>query len=428
MGSKQSFDVITGLPQSGSGKSPAIDPSGRYLIGLKSDTTSGSRLPEQARALEHLNELGITGMQLYQHVGIAVARLTPQQVAALEADPAISFVEANREVTLLDTAQNAESTPTAKGGKGGREDSSGGGDTSEPNEWLDWGVRELWNGVNPPTAPGGGVAWVIDSGSSSKTGDLNISELSTGFSSSGQAGESWEDADGHGTHVAGTIAALSNGKGTVGVAPGATVAALRVFFPGEATYDDRVIAAINYVISKADPDKRNVINMSLGRSGAIATDGPYQQAIKAALGKNILFSIAAGNDNQDVDGFTPASAGDLEGVYTVSAAGRYAPHPKRPNAFVATTDTSYNLVMAHFSNYDDGSDTDDVKYAAPGLLITSLGLNGETVQMSGTSMAAPHMAGALLWREKLTPGPMVASWFTNYNGDAAPDPLVRLSA
>ena len=426
-------DTVTGIPtQRGKGQS-RNDPSGKYLIGFSENFESTGRLPDQAKATEKLNNLGILNFKLYENVGIAVAKLTPKQIADLKSQDGITFVEPNREVTLADAETNSGIDPLAKGGKGGGGGGGGGSVTPEEpptpvDDFIDWGVKKVWNGKNPNDfTPSGKVAWVIDTGISSQTDDLNLDSRSTGFSQEGQNGLSSEDVDGHGTHVAGTIAAKDNGIGTVGVAPGANVVALRVFFPGEATYDDRVIAAIDYAIANKTSSDTNVINMSLGRAGSIDDDEalPYKQAIQRALKEGFKIALAAGNDSDDADNYSPAGAGDLNGVFTVSAAGRYAPHPKRRGVFVATTDESYDLVMAHFSNYDDGSDTDDVKYAAPGLLITSLGLNnGELVQMSGTSMASPHMAGALLWGT-FVDGESIAPFFSS-NGGALPDPLVLL--
>ncbi|MFO7628438.1 MAG: S8 family serine peptidase [Prochlorococcaceae cyanobacterium] len=416
-------DPVTGVPTLRLPPPTSQEASGLYLIGITDNLLETDGLP-QARALQRLAELNIQPLNVYRHVGIAVARLTPQQAQDLKANSGVSFVEANQQVFLLD-ARAGQAQPTARPTKPG----DGGSTTSQV---LDWGVKEVWNGNGLTNwDPAAAKAWVIDSGVSTNTKDLVIDSRSTGFYSSGSSGASFQDADGHGTHVAGIIAAQNNTVGTVGVAAGAAVVALRVFFPGEATYDDRIIAAINYAVAnknvnQTNVNQTNVINMSLGRAGGLGT--AYTNAISAAVSVGFQFAIAAGNEDSDVDNYSPASAGDLPGVFTVSAAGRYAPHPKRPGTYTATTDERYPLVMAHFSNYDNlGDPTDDVAYAAPGLLITSLGLNGELVQMSGTSMASPHMAGALLRGNYGTmPEESIAPFFTSYNGDAAPDPLVNL--
>ena len=120
--------------------------------------------------------------------------------------------------------------------------------------------------------------------------------------------------------MAGTIAALANGVGVVGVAPGAEVISLKVFDSGGggASYST-IIDAVNYatqVINNNGLDKSKVvINMSLGGGYSAGMDA----AVKNAANQGIKFSIAAGNSGSDADYYSPASAGDHANIYTVSA-------------------------------------------------------------------------------------------------------------
>jgi hypothetical protein len=226
--------------------------------------------------------------------------------------------------------------------------------------------------------------------------ETSVTTLSNG--TSGTVNNAFIDKVKHGTHVAGTIAAKADGKGVVGVAPGAEVISLKVFGDqGSTSYDtimNAVATAIDYVlydtttitgnsykIADKDSSKLNtantVINLSLGGG----TYGPLDQMIKWGAKQGVKFAIAAGNNNGDADFISPAGAGDEENVYTVSA-----------------VDKKY--VMAPFTNYDDDDDggvNDDVDVAGPGMAVLSYtDAQGKLESWDGTSMAAPAIAGALL--------------------------------
>ena len=251
--------------------------------------------------------------------------------------------------------------------------------TASTGEVLPYGVKAVWGGLDISSKGNSGsgtYAFVIDSGVLDTTGDLLVNKT---WSKSWVSGESaFSDGNGHGTHVAGTIAALANGKGVVGVAPGAEVISLKVFNSsgGGASYST-IIDAVNYatqIINSNNLDKSKcVINLSLGGGFSSGLD----IAIKNSADQGIRFSIAAGNSGDDADGYSPASAGDHENVYTVSA-------------------VNNEYQMASWSNWDDAAGGDDVDLAAPGVGVVSYYQGGELASLSGTSMAAPHVAGLLL--------------------------------
>ncbi|WP_327593082.1 S8 family peptidase [Streptomyces chartreusis] len=193
-------------------------------------------------------------------------------------------------------------------------------------------------------------------------------------------GSSW-----HGTHVAGTIAAVTNnGKGVAGIAYGAKVSPLRVL--GKCGgYDSDIIDAITWASGgtvsgvPANANVAKVINMSLGGGGACST--ATQSAINAAVNRGTTVVVAAGNSNANASGYSPASCAN---VISVAAADRQGNR-------------------SYYSNYGTvvdiaapGGETNSV--AANGILSTlNSGAQGPSAEnydyYQGTSMAAPHVAG-----------------------------------
>ncbi|CAM5452496.1 S8 family serine peptidase [Streptomyces sp. KS_5] len=193
-------------------------------------------------------------------------------------------------------------------------------------------------------------------------------------------GSSW-----HGTHVAGTIAAVTNnGKGVAGIAYGAKVSPLRVL--GKCGgYDSDIIDAITWASGgtvsgvPANANVAKVINMSLGGGGACST--ATQSAINAAVNRGTTVVVAAGNSNANASGYSPASCAN---VISVAAADRQGNR-------------------SYYSNYGTvvdiaapGGETNSV--AANGILSTlNSGAQGPSTEnydyYQGTSMAAPHVAG-----------------------------------
>jgi len=251
--------------------------------------------------------------------------------------------------------------------------------------------RAWGGGGSADVAPGanggeGVTVAVIDSGIDQDHPDLaaNIdASLSRNFVSDGGS-SAWDDANGHGTHVAGTVAALDNGSGVIGVAPKAHVAAVRVLNDrGSGTWSS-VIAGVDWVTQHAG--QIQVANMSLSGSGdddAGCAGDPVHEAICNSVAAGVAYVVAAGNNGSNAAGRIPAA---YDEVITVSA---FADSDGQAGGLGPSTWAGGDDRFASFSNY--GSDVD---LAAPGVDILSTSRGGGLEYMSGTSMASPHVAGA----------------------------------
>jgi len=403
IGSNLSLEALQAEPASG------VAGTRTYVVSLE-QAPLPNNLPATVRALLGDVSPDLRPRQLFDQLGAFSVDLSDPQADLLRQIPGIRSIEQDRAVPMMPPVtvepglsnedegtvsmafkkllwQKPEKAGQAFNASYSLEDiglnaTTYGDTTSASGETLPWGVKAVWNGLDVSSKGNigtGSTVFVIDSGVLDTTGDLN---LNSAWSKSFIAGESaFSDGVGHGTHVAGTIAALVNGKGVVGVAPGAQVVSLKVFgnSGGGATITS-IINAINYAVGVINTNgldrSKVVINMSLG--GGLSSS--LSNAILNAANQGIRFAIAAGNSGQDVDGFSPADAGDHPNVYTVSA-----------------VDSTYT--MASWSNWDrlDGSDAvDDVDVAAPGVGVLSYFQGGQLAYLSGTSMAAPHVAGLLL--------------------------------
>jgi subtilisin family serine protease len=280
------------------------------------------------------------------------ARLTGAQIAALRNDPMVAAIEPDGVMAIV---QSAQKRPGGGGGHGG-----GGG---EPAQVLPWGIDRIDADISSTLAGNGSGAvsnvhaYIIDTGIDTGQPDLNV------LSFVNFAGGPSKDCNGHGTHVAGTIAAMDNAIDVVGVAPGAPLHAVKVLGCSGSGSTSGVIAGIDWVTANAI--RPAVANMSLSGGASQALD----DAVTASAASGVVYAIAAGNDGADACGYSPARAGTADGVITVAA-----------------TDSSD--VEPSWSNY--GSCVD---IWAPGVNIISTKAGGGTTTMSGTSMATPHVAG-----------------------------------
>ena len=357
---------------------------GQYIVVLQESeankrinpNASYEELTRQARSYGQniLREKGIGTSAIAHAYGKTIAgfsaRLDEAEVAKLRADVRVAYVEPDRVITL------------AQGKKPG-----GGGGGSAVEE-IPYGITRVGGGT---TYTGDKTAWIIDTGIDLDHPDLKVDvNRSVTMFTSGKDGSSADDGNGHGSHVAGTVAALANSIGVVGVAAGATVVAVKVLDSrGSGAYSG-VIKGVDYVA--ANGQAGDVANMSLG--------GPVSDALDAAVIKaaatGIFFVLAAGNESKDATTTSPARA-EGTNIFTVSA-----------------MDASDQF--ASFSNFGP-----PVDFCAPGVGIKSTWKGGAYNTISGTSMASPHVAGVLL----LTNGKPAINGSVSGDPDGNPDPIAH---
>lgn len=306
--------------------------------------------PGQARSLADQAVANAGGQR--EHVYTATikgfsARMSATAAARLAANnPNIAYYEADQIARII--------APSAARGKPG-----GGG---QPAQETPWGIARV-NGVSGYT--GAGAAWVIDTGVDLDHPDLNVDTARSQSFLSGKEATNPDDQNGHGSHVAGTIAAINNSIGVIGVAPGAPVVAVRVLDRRGSGAYSAVIAGVDYV--GANGASGDVANMSLG--------GGFSQALNDAViaaSARVKFALAAGNESTDANTKSPASANGPN-IVTVSAFGA-------------------GDAWASFSNYGNPP----IDWAGPGVSVLSTYKDAGYATLSGTSMATPHVAGVLL--------------------------------
>jgi subtilisin family serine protease len=237
------------------------------------------------------------------------------------------------------------------------------GEASISAQTVPWGIDKIDADVSSTHAGDGSGAvtnvnvYVIDTGVETTHPDLNV----VSFVQFG--GGPKRDCNGHGTHVAGTIAAKDDSQGVVGVVPGAPIYAVKVLGCSGSGSWSSVISGIDWVTQN---HKANAVaNMSLGGSANQAVD----DAVRTSAASGVFYALAAGNDGANACNQSPARAGTTDGIATVAA--------------VDSSDAE-----ASWSNY--GSCVD---IWAPGVNIYSTYRGSGYATLSGTSMASPHVDG-----------------------------------
>ncbi len=340
--------------------SPAL--AARFVVVVEDGTDA------DAVAAYHEGFAGVSVVHRYHHAlnGYA-AEISPAALSAIQADNRVDFVSADR--VFRTTAQTL---PTGINRIDGELSSAASGNGS--------------GSVNVNVA-------VIDTGIDPSHPDLNV------VGGKGcAAGVGYTDGNGHGSHVAGTIAAKDDGNGVVGVVPGANLYAVKVLSDAGLGLTSDIICGIDWVTStRTDANPSNniaVANMSLGGGGTDdnncgnSNNDAYHKAICNSTNAGVMHVVAAGNDGVDFRSTAPATYSE---VLTVSAISDFNGAPGGGAASTCRADV--DDTEANYSNFAVLAADQNHTIAAPGTCINSTWMLGGYNTISGTSMASPHVAG-----------------------------------
>ena len=366
----------------------------------------------------------------------AVSAFVPNERALrlLADDPEIDRIIPNRRMGVMAPPNKCAPWPSCKDDGGG-----GGGNQEIPS-----GVSRIGADRTANSGAGIGVA-IVDTGLDMGHGDMIV-----GAACFDAFGGTCQDDHGHGSHVGGIVAALDNDQDVVGVAPGATLFAVKVLNAAGFGSDADIIAGLDWITTNAasvSPAIR-VVNMSLGDAprdcgsadwtlagGTRAPDNPLlRAAIQDLTNAGITVVVAAGN-NRNLEVRDTAPAGCAEVIAVASTTARDGASKCRASSTLIYADTaSFFTTDGAFADEQPSGAGIGVTISAPGekqedltcaqvksVGILSLQLGGGTTRKTGTSMAAPHVAGvaALMLETDPSRSPEAIRAAIGVNADAA---------
>ena len=282
---------------------------------------------------------------------------------------------------------------------------------------------------------------IVDTGISYHP-DLNVAG---GYNCSTADHSAWRDHNNHGTHVAGTVGALDNGIGVVGVAPGARVWGVKILNDDGYGLISWYVCGLDWILAQRDPADASrplfeAVNMSVTKPGSddhncgFTNNDPLHQAICRVVAGGITVVAAAANDHHNAAKQHPRHA------TTRSSPSRPLPTPTaRPAASAATAATRGAATTRTTRSPTSATTARDVDIIAPGKCILSTMPGRAYAYMSGTSMAAPTVAGAVALYKESRPNATPAevrealrylgnlNWTTSTDPDPSHEPLLDVS-
>jgi subtilisin len=391
-----------------------LSAQGRYIVMLKDGKGVDA-------ATGRAGKLGVKADKTFRHaVRGYSAHLTTDQLANVRADPDVQAVVPDEVISIA-----GQSIPTGVRRVNGRESLIAGIDGAGPQVDADVAIVD--------TGIGGKDSRLHE--------DLNIAG---GINCATSDPERWGDQNGHGTHVAGIVGALDNGIGVVGVAPGVRLWSVRILDSAGNGLVSWYVCGLDWIAAQRDPldptrPLFEAVNMSVAKKGTddhacgVVNGDLMHQAICRLVASGVTVVAAAGNNSFNAANLKPAS---YDEVITVSA---LADSDGKAGGIGGASCLSFGAydkddTFADFSNY--GADVDLI---APGNCILSTLPGNRYGYISGTSMAAPHVTGAVALykasRPLATPvevkGALRAAgtldWNTATDRDSIHEPLLDVS-
>lgn len=319
-----------------------------YIIVLKDNVGDTSIVSKELSS-----KYGITSIDVYEHAikGLS-AKIPEKKIDAVSKDPKVEFIEHDYFVTANQVSQILPSGVNR----------------------IDADLSEKARIDNTDDRIDAGIA-IIDTGIDLDHPDLNVV---SGVSFVKNA-KTADDDNGHGTHVAGVAAAIDNDFGVVGVAPGARLYAVKVLDSTGLGTVSQVVKGLDWVVKNSDTV--DVANLSLN---CMCHSKTMHKAVQKAAMEGIVIVVAAGNNSSDASNFEPAAYSEVIAVSAIIDT------DGRCGGIGPLSDFGNDDSVYPFNNFGSAVDI-----AAPGVGILSTFKDGGYSVLSGTSMASPHVAGAV---------------------------------